>query len=80
TNVDPLSATNISISEQELLRKFRTKINKFQCILCPVCNERFLSIVLVNNMCRQCNAKITLLKKFSAENNMDPGKIPYELK
>ncbi|CAG8731587.1 7539_t:CDS:2, partial [Racocetra fulgida] len=27
TNVDPLSATNISISEQELLREFRTKIN-----------------------------------------------------
>ncbi|CAG8800639.1 2152_t:CDS:2, partial [Gigaspora rosea] len=30
-------------------------------------------------MCCHCKGKKTLPKKFSSENNMDPGKIPEEL-
>ncbi|CAG8781808.1 19739_t:CDS:2, partial [Gigaspora rosea] len=41
--------------------------------------EYFLSIVLAGGMCYHCKGEKTLPKKFSAENNMDPGKIPEEL-
>ncbi|CAG8581678.1 16756_t:CDS:2 [Gigaspora rosea] len=78
-NVEPLSSTTLSELEQEMLQKFRTKIDKFQNTLCPVCNEYFPSVVLVKGMCRWCHSEKILPKKFSAENNMDPGEIPHEL-
>ncbi|RIB19266.1 hypothetical protein C2G38_2182332 [Gigaspora rosea] len=37
------------------------------------------TIILIRGMCRRCSTEKTLPKKFSAENNMDPGEIPNEL-
>ncbi len=48
--------------------------------LCPICNERIPSMTLVKGMCRCCHTENSLPKKFSAENNMDPGDVPEELK
>ncbi|CAG8792226.1 10852_t:CDS:2, partial [Gigaspora rosea] len=78
-NVELLLSTTLSELEQEMLQKFRTKIDKFQNTFCPVCNEYFPSVVLVKGMCRRCYSEKILPKKFSAENNMDPGEIPHEL-
>ncbi|CAG8703771.1 42153_t:CDS:2 [Gigaspora margarita] len=41
--------------------------------------QKFRTIVLIRGMRRRCSTEKTLPKKFSAENNMDPGKIPNEL-
>jgi hypothetical protein len=35
--------------------------------------------VLVKGECRRCYTEKTTPKKFSAENNMDPGEVPEEL-
>ena len=48
--------------------------------MCPICNERIPSMTLVNGSCRRCNTEKSNLKKFSSENNMDPGVVPDELK
>jgi hypothetical protein len=62
-----------------LIEKFRTTINKIEQKLCPTCNERFLSIKLVMEECRRCYNDKTDPKKFSTENNMNPGDLPKEL-
>ena len=76
---DGNDAIDLSEFKQDLLQKFHDKIDKFKHTLCPVCNESFLSIVLVKGEYRHCYTKKTLPKKFSAENNMDPGNVPKEL-
>ncbi|CAG8756726.1 21775_t:CDS:2, partial [Rhizophagus irregularis] len=50
--------------ERNLLKKFYNKVNKFKHSLCTTCNESFPSIP----------------KKFSKDNNMDPGKVPDKLR
>src|SRR2546421_106808 len=79
-NVAVPSARNLSQTDQDLLQKFRSKVDKFKYTLCPVCNERFMSITLIKGECRRCHAEKSSTKKFSAENNMDPGEVPEELK
>ena len=37
------------------------------------------SIKLIKGVCRHCYYDKNLIKRFSAENNMDPGDIPEEL-
>jgi len=37
------------------------------------------SIKVIKGVCRHCYYDKNLIKKFSAENNMDPGDIPEEL-
>ncbi|RIA78710.1 hypothetical protein C1645_842546 [Glomus cerebriforme] len=69
----------LSESDHLLLQKFRTEINKLEQKLYPVCNERFTSIILVKGMCHRCYSDKNDPKKFSAENNMDPGDVPEEL-
>src|SRR4051794_38728929 len=73
------SADTLSKSDIGLLKKFRNKVDKFKHTLCPVCNESFPSIVLVVGECRRCYTEKASPKKFSAENNMDPGEVPEEL-
>ncbi|PKY12906.1 hypothetical protein RhiirB3_322927, partial [Rhizophagus irregularis] len=55
-------------------------MDKLRHILCPVCNESCPSIVLVNGKCRRCYSEKIMPNKFSAENNMDPGEVPEELR
>src|SRR5205823_3945713 len=71
-------ATELSKEDQKLLKKFRSKMNKLQHVLCPVCNESCPSIVLVEGKCRQCYSERIMSNRFSVENNMNPGEIPEE--
>ena len=64
----------VSTSDQKLLLKFRNIISNLRNNLCNTCNERFPSIVLTGEECRRC-CKENIPKRFSAENNMDPGEI-----
>ena len=70
----------LSESDRRLLSGFRTKINNIMSSLCPVCNECFPSIELVEGECRRCYSDENIVKRFSADNNMDPGEIPDELR
>ncbi|CAG8815554.1 7212_t:CDS:1, partial [Gigaspora rosea] len=74
----PLSAY-FNKADQKLLQQFRYKMDKLEHTLCSTCNECFLSIILVKKECRCCFTKKNLSKKFLAENNIDPGKVPEEL-
>jgi hypothetical protein len=76
----PLSSNTVSEEEHKLLQKFRKKMDDIQDGLYPVCNERILSMTLIMGMCRCCHTEKSLPKKFSAENHMDPGDVPEELK
>ena len=64
---------SIPTPDRKLLRQFRSTINNIKNNLCETCNERFPSIVLIREECRRCYAERILPKRFSAENNMDPG-------
>ena len=72
------AATEISKDELISIRNFRTRMNNIQHKLCPICQERIPSMVLVNGICRRCN-KEKGTKRFSENNDMDPGKVPEEL-
>ena len=48
-------ATVISEDDLRSIQNFRTKMNKIQHKLCPICQERIPSMVLVKGMCRHCN-------------------------
>ncbi|RGB25378.1 hypothetical protein C1646_771810 [Rhizophagus diaphanus] len=65
--------------KRDLLKKFRNKVNKFKHSLCTTCNESFPSIVIIRGECRRCH-KEKQPKKFSKDNNMDPGEVPDELR
>ncbi|CAG8479437.1 1429_t:CDS:2, partial [Racocetra fulgida] len=70
----------LSDDDRKRLNKFRTEMNNCAHRLCPTCKERFPSITLVMGECRCCYSEKGEIKKFSAENNMDPGDVPEELK
>src|SRR4051812_1917964 len=74
------SATTISTDEHLLLQDFRKKMNDIKYEECPVCKERIPGMTLVTGMCRRCYMEKKKPKKFSEENNMDPGDVPEELK
>ncbi|CAG8598033.1 15848_t:CDS:1, partial [Racocetra fulgida] len=76
--VNPLSAA-LGEFDKILLRQFCNKMKKLKHTLCPTCNEYFLSITLVIEECYHCHTEKTSPKKFSTENNMDPGNVPEEL-
>ena len=66
-------------ADQKLLNEFCSKVDKFTNNLCPVCNECFPSIEIVQGKCCRCYSKKKDLNKFSVRNNMDPGEVPEEL-
>lgn len=76
----PHSATTINGEEHRILQNFREKMDNIRYNSCPVCNERIPSMKIVKGMCRRCYTEKSPIKKFSAENNMDPGDVPEELK
>ena len=73
------SACNISIEEQRTLQKFRNKIDNIENGVCPMCNERIPGMKFTNEICKRCNSDKSTPKRFSEENNMDPGKLPKEI-
>ncbi len=66
-------------SDRKLLQTFREAIKKLSHKFCPVCNERFPSIEITKGKCRRCYYDKNEIKRFSADNNMDPGEVPEEL-
>ena len=66
-------------SDRNLLKNFHIKIDKLANNHCPVCNEQFPSIDLVQEVCRRCYSDKNPLKRFSAANNMDLGEVLVEL-
>lgn len=74
-----IMADVLSESDRNHLKKFRDKVDKFKHVHCTKCNESFLSIVLTKGECKSCHRDRNSPKKFSAENNMDPGEVPDEL-
>ena len=76
---EPLPANMLSEPERNLLKNFRNKVDKFEHNGCPTCNESFPSITLVKGECRRCYTEKGSPKKFSTDNNMDPGEVPEEL-
>ena len=47
---------------------------------CCICKENFPSLKLNAGLCTCCHADKHIPKLFSAENNMDPGPVPSQLK
>ena len=76
----PSPAGELSKFEQDFLKKFCEKVDKFKHVLCPTCNESFPSIKLRKGECQRCHAEKASPKKFSAGNDMDPGEVPDELR
>ena len=75
-----LSATNISEEEHEILKLFRKNMKEIECKICPKCNKRIPSMIIVNELiCRRCYNEKDTIKKFFNENNMDLRDIPKEL-
>ena len=80
-NDQPVPTTNISEQERRILQTFRHKMNDIRYNICSECNERIPLMTLINNkMCRQCHKEKKNPKKFSSENNMDPGEVPEVIK
>ena len=78
TNSD---ATTISEEEHRILQGFCDKMDNISYKVCSICNERIPCMILINNItCRRCHTEKHVPKKFSADNNMDPGEVPDELK
>jgi hypothetical protein len=70
----------LSKSDVKLLRDFCSKIDKLANNHCPVCNERFPSVEIVQGVCRHCYTEKNNIKKFLFRNNMDLGDVLNELR
>jgi len=62
-----------------ILQDFCKKMENIQYKSCPVCKERSPAMNIVKGTCRRCHMEKKTPKKFSAENNMDPGDVSEEL-
>src|SRR5277367_6536554 len=60
----PVNFQQLTESDHKLLQKFRTEMNKIEHKFCPVCDGH------------RCYNDKNEVKKFSAENNMNPGDVP----
>ena len=54
-------------ADLKLLNDFRSKIDRISNNLCPVCNECFPSIELVQGECRRCHSEKGELKSSREE-------------
>jgi len=72
-NVDDIAhaAGQLSESDRKCLRKFRADMAKLEHKTCLICEERFPTIL--SNECKRCKNDKKMPKKFSHQNNMDPG-------
>ncbi len=75
----PPKVNIISKDEHNMLNEFHSKMDNIQYNTCPVCNERISSMTLVMGSCRRCHTEKSSPKKFSMENDMDPGDVPNKL-
>ena len=65
---------------QSVVNKFRTKLQKWTTAFCPVCSRIFSFYRKKNSaMCGHCQeaAKNGKVSKFGAQNDMDPGPVPF---
>ena len=78
TNFRSNMANTISEEEHYILQNFQNKMDSIEYKNCHVCNECIPLMTLVKGMYQRCNSKKKILKKFSKENNIDPGNILKE--
>ncbi|GBC10956.2 uncharacterized protein LOC114518658 [Rhizophagus irregularis DAOM 181602=DAOM 197198] len=78
-HVRSTSSTKISENDHKVLQKFCNKMDNIQYNTCPECNERISNMTLIMGECRHYHNDKKTPKKFSADNNMDPGEVPDEL-
>ncbi|CAG8616750.1 6262_t:CDS:2, partial [Cetraspora pellucida] len=78
THIENNHESELSESDKKLLNTFYKIIVKTRNEYCLTCEEHFLSIILYQGECQRCY-KEKAPKKFSIENNMNPGDIPQEL-
>lgn len=74
---DQVAASQLFCSSLKLLRKFHCKLNNLSILQCRVCKEAWCHIV--NNLCGRCKRDKIKPRKFSAENDMIPSKVPDQL-
>ncbi|CAG8536723.1 15389_t:CDS:2 [Cetraspora pellucida] len=67
-------ACQLSNEDCSLLKKFHEAVSALKFNFCPICKKSFPTIVLVHKtgLCNRCNRE-KLIRRFSAENDMDPG-------
>lgn len=67
-------------ADDALRRAFYRELELGQVMeICTTCNERWFEMGLVNGVCRRCQRDKSIPAKFSAANEMDPGKVPVYL-
>ncbi|KAF0528103.1 ATP-dependent DNA helicase pif1-like [Gigaspora margarita] len=68
-------------NNHNILKKFCNAVSALKFNFCPICNEKFPTIVLVNTtgLCYRYNNDKLIPNQFLAKNDMDPGEIPIEL-
>jgi DNA polymerase II large subunit len=59
----------MSPADQQLIDNFRTKAQQITMGECTSCKEKWFDLKIVDGKCSKCKSN----KKFTAENNMDPG-------
>jgi len=79
-NDQPILAGNINEYERHFLQNFRYKMDDIWYNVYPIYNKRIPGMILFEGMCRRCHREKSIPKKFSKENNMDPGELPKQLK
>ena len=62
-----------------IIKKFEVEQMSYSFSTCTTCKERRIELKLVNGMCKKCRKDKNPIKMYSAENHMDPGKVPAEL-
>ncbi|CAG8500444.1 41832_t:CDS:2, partial [Gigaspora margarita] len=74
-----ISAINTKEQQVQNVNVQEMHAHKIKYELCPICNENFSPITLVIGNCRWCYSEKILSKKFTSENDMDPGEVLQEL-
>jgi hypothetical protein len=64
----------------DCIRSFELQEMSYSVKCCSICNECKIDMKLKNGVCEKCIKGKNPIKMFSSENNMDPGKMPNELK
>ena len=75
-----MSAGSYSPALKRGIAKFRCHMASQRHYSCTTCNESFPDIVLdATASCKRCRNDKSQCKRFSIDNNMDPGDVPAEL-
>lgn len=67
--------------DMDSIRAFELQQITYSFQFCTICHERRLDMKMTTSeTCERCYRDKQGIKRYSKENNMDPGKVPEELK